>query len=125
MTLKDALSNTYMYFKKVDQVLLRLYYLYENSPKELRGLKELHLAYKDTFQFVEGSVKPKRASGTRWISHKLATLKLLVDKFGLFIQHLETLSPDRSVKSSDQAKLKGVPKRMEKCEAICLFVLFC
>ena len=120
LALKDALSTTY--FKKVDEVLLRLYYLYENSPKKLRGLKELHLAYKDTFQFVEGSVKPKRASGTRWISHKLAALKLLVDKFGLFIQHLETLSSDRSVKSSDQAKLKGYIKQWKSSK---LFVYLC
>ncbi|XP_074626738.1 zinc finger protein 862-like [Acropora palmata] len=120
LALKDALSNTY--FKKVDEVLLRLYYLYENSPKKLRGLKELHLAYKDTFQFAEGSVKPKRASGTRWISHKLAALKLLVDKFGLFIQHLETLSSDRSVKSSDQAKSKGYLKEWKSAK---LFVYSC
>ena len=120
LALKDALTNTY--FKKVDEVLLRLYYLYENSPKKLRGLKELHLAYKDTFQFVEGSVKPKRASGTRWISHKLAALKLLVDKLGLFIQHLETLSSDRSVKSSDQAKLKGYLKEWKSAK---LFVYSC
>ena len=120
MALRDALSNSY--FKKVDEVLLRLYYLYENSPKKLIGLKDLHLAYKDTFQFAEGSVKPKRASGTRWISHKLAALKLLVDKFGLFIQHLETLSSDRSVKSSDQAKMKGYLKEWKSAK---LFVYSC
>ena len=93
LALKDALSTTY--FKEVDEVLLRSYYLYENSQKKLRGLYELHLAYKDNFQFLEGSVKPKRASGTRWICHKLSALKVLVDKFGLFIQHLETLSSDK------------------------------
>ena len=112
LALKDALSNTY--FKEVDELLLRLYHLYENSPKRLRGLYELHTAYKQTFEFEEGSVKPKRATGTRWISHKLGALKILVDKLGLFIQHLETLSCDKSVKPTDQAKVERLPKKMEK-----------
>ena len=120
LALKDALSTTY--FKEVDEVLLRLYYLYENSPKKLRGLYELHLAYKENFQFQEGAVKPKRASGTRWICHKLSALKVLVDKFGLFIQHLETLSCDTSVKSSDQSKLKGYLRKWKSGK---LFVYCC
>ena len=74
LVLKDALSSTY--FKEVNEVLLRLYYMYKNSPKKMRGLYELHLAYKGTFPFLEGSVKPKRASGTRWICHKLSALKV-------------------------------------------------
>ena len=120
LALKDALSNTY--FKEVDELLLRLYYLYENSPKRLRGLYELHTAYKQTFVFEEGSVKPKRATGTRWISHKLDALKILVDKFGLFIQHLETLSCDKSVKPTDQAKLKGYLRKWKSGK---LFVYSC
>lgn len=120
LALKDALNTTY--FKEVDEVLLRLYYLYEKSPKKLRGLYELHLAYKETFEFLENSVKPKRSSGTRWISHKLAALKILVDKFGIFIQHLETLSCDKSVKSADQAKFKGYVKKWKSGK---LFVYCC
>ena len=120
LALKDALSNTY--FKEVDELLLRLYHLYENSPKRLRGLYELHTAYKQTFEFEEGSVKPKRATGTRWISHKLGALKILVDKLGLFIQHLETLSCDKSVKPTDQAKLKGYLRKWKSGK---LFVYSC
>ena len=75
--LTDALSTTY--FKEVDEVLLRLYYFYKKSPKKLRGLYEFHLAYKEDFQFQEGAVKGKRASGTRWICHKLCALEVLVD----------------------------------------------
>ena len=101
LALKDALKGTY--FKEVDDCLLRLYYLYEKSPKKLRGLEELHSSYKQCLQFVEGSLKPKRASGTRWILHKLSALKVLVDKFGIYMQHLESLSCDNSVKRNDQA----------------------
>lgn len=120
LALKDALTTTY--FNEIDEVLLRLYYLYENSPKKLRGLYELHLAYKETFKFQEGAVKPKRATGTRWICHKLSALKVLVDKFGLFIQHLETLSCDTTVKSSDQSKLKGYLRKWKSGK---LFVYSC
>lgn len=105
LALKDSLNGTY--FKEVDECLLRLYYLYEKSPKKMRGLEELYSSYKQCLEFVEGSLKPKRASGTRWILHKVRALKLLVDKFGIYMQHLESLSCDNSVKKTDQTKLKG------------------
>ena len=55
LALKDTLSN--MYFREINELLLRLYYLYENSPKRLRALYELHTTYKQNFVFEEGSVK--------------------------------------------------------------------
>lgn len=61
LALKDALQGTS--FDDVDQVLLRLYYLYENSSKKLRQLHELHGIYHETFEFEEGGVQPKQASG--------------------------------------------------------------
>ena len=111
-----------MYFKEFDELLLRLYYLHENSPKRLRGLYELHTAYKNTFVFEQGSVKSKRTTGTRWISHKLNASKILVEKYGLFIQQLETLSCDKSVKPTDQAKLKGFLRKWKSGK---LFVYSC
>ncbi|CAB4040910.1 Hypothetical predicted protein, partial [Paramuricea clavata] len=105
LALKDGLNGTY--FKEVDECLLRLYYLYEKSPKKMRGLEELYNSYRQCLEFVEGSLKPKRASGTRWILHKVRALKLLVDKFGIYMQHVESLSCDNSVKQKDQAKLRG------------------
>ena len=120
LALKDAFSRTY--FKEIDDCLLKLYYLYEKSPKRLRGLQELSNIYKDSLEFVEGSVKPKRASGTRWIIHKLNALKVLVDKFGIFIQHLESCSSDTSVKADDRAKLKGYLKKWKSGK---LFIFSC
>ena len=111
-----------MYFKEFDELLLRLYYLHENSPKRLRGLYELHTAYKNTFVFEQGSVKSKRTTGTRWISHKLNASKILVEKYGLFIQQLVTLSCDKSVKPTNQAKLKGFLRKWKSGK---LFVYSC
>lgn len=48
-----------------------------------------------------------------------------LEKFGLFIQHLETLSCDTSVKSSDQSKLKGFLRKWKSGKLFdysCFFV---
>ncbi|CAH3178680.1 unnamed protein product, partial [Porites lobata] len=79
-----------MYFKEVDELLLRQYYLYENSPKRLRGLNSILHTNRPLY------LNRVLATGTRWIRHKLDALEILVDKYGLFIQHSETLSCDKS-----------------------------
>lgn len=64
LALKDALQGTI--FDDIDEVLLCLYYLYENSPKKLRQLRDLHRMYSETFQFEQGGIRPKRACGNVW-----------------------------------------------------------
>lgn len=61
LSLKDALKGSC--FTEVDEMLLRLYYLYENSPKKLRQLRELYKIYKQSFEFEEVGIRPERASG--------------------------------------------------------------
>ena len=62
LALKDAFSTTS--FSKIDEMLMKLYYLYQKSPKRLRELRQLATVY-------EGSIpKPTKATGTRWIEHK-------------------------------------------------------
>jgi hypothetical protein len=62
LALKDAFATTS--FSKIDEMLMKLHYLYEKSPKRLRELRELATAY-------EGGIpKPTKATGTRWIEHK-------------------------------------------------------
>ena len=39
LAIKDALKNTY--FSTIDDLLLRLYFLYENSPKKCRELEDI------------------------------------------------------------------------------------
>ena len=66
--------------------------------KEFLQIDDLHKA--------EG-VRPIRATGTRWISHKLSTMKRILSNYGAYTNHLATLSQDTSVKAVNQAKLKG------------------
>uniref|UniRef100_A0A1X7VX05 Uncharacterized protein n=1 Tax=Amphimedon queenslandica TaxID=400682 RepID=A0A1X7VX05_AMPQE len=88
-------------------MLLRLYYLHEKSPKKCRELHDIVSDLKQCLQFQDGGVKPITASGSRWVSQKVAALKRILSKYGAYTNHLAALSEDVSVKSSDCAKLKG------------------
>ena len=51
-------------------------------------------------------IKPVKSTGTRWIGHKLRAMERLVEKFGLYTQHLENVL--ESIRSSkDKAILQG------------------
>ena len=67
-----------------------------------------------TFEFEEGGTKPVRSCGTCWITHKLNAMRLLVDKFGLYMQHLENITKDKSYKTQMQSKVKGYLKTWKK-----------
>ena len=73
LAIKDALTGTA--FDVLDEMLLRLYYLYEKSPKKCRELEEIVSDLKQCLQFDDGGNKPVRASGSRWITHKLSALR--------------------------------------------------
>ena len=90
-------------------LLLRLYYLYEKSPKKFRELEDIVTDLKECLSFDDAEIKPVRASGSRWVAHKLNAMKQIVSKFGAYTNHIHVaaLSEDRSVKSADRAKLKG------------------
>ena len=52
-------------------------------------------------EFYVGGVRPVKASGTHWISHKVNAMKLCLDKWGLYIQHLENMTNDKSIFAED------------------------
>ena len=66
-------------------MLLRLYYIYENSPKVCRELESL---IKEYFKFDDNGVKPLRASGLRWVSHKVNAIRRILSKYGAYTAHL-------------------------------------
>ena len=105
LAVKDALKSTA--FDSIDDLLLRLYYLYEKSPKKCRELEDIVTDLKQCLSFDDAGIKPVRASGSRWVAHKLNAMKRIVSKFGAYTNHIAALSEDRSVKSVDRAKLKG------------------
>ena len=117
LALSDALTGTV--FDDIDEMLLRSYYLYQKAPKKLRQLRELHDMYKGAVEYIDGGCKPKKASGTRWITHKLNAMKTCLDKWGLYITHLEHLTPKK-----DRSKLEGYLKKWKQGRIPLLLAFF-
>lgn len=105
LAVKDALNGTSFDF--IDEMLLRLYYIYEKSPKKCRELEEIVSDLQGCLEFDDAGVRPVRSSGSRWVSHKLNAMKHVLSKFGAYTNHLAALSEDGSVKAGDRAKLRG------------------
>ena len=103
---QDALKVTY--FDSIDDMLIKLFYVYERSPKKCRELSELVADLKEFLQFNDQyktkGVRPIQATGTCWVSHKLNAMKGTLSNYGAYTTHLAALSEDTSVKAADQAK---------------------
>ncbi len=84
-----------------------MYYLCEKSPKKCRELEDIIADLMICFSFDDAVVKLVRSSGSRWVSHKLNAIKRVISKFGVYTNHINALSEDHSVKSTNRAKLTG------------------
>ena len=81
-------------------MLMKFYYLYQKSPKHLGELK--HMA-----EAREKSVpKPSKSYGTRWIDHKLTSTKIMLENYGAYISHIDSLCQTDS-QALKRAELKG------------------
>lgn len=89
------------------EMLLRLYYMYEKSPKKSGELSAIAEDLKEVFELPKGGNLPIRSCGTRWINHKRKALQHVIDRYGAYLHHLTTLTEDTSVQSADRAGLKG------------------
>ena len=100
---------------------MHLFHLHKNSSKNTE-LKSLYQIIKDEFEMYGDGVKPVKATGTRWIDHRMRAMKRLVDKYGLYCQHLQHAIPETSAK--DPATLKGKFEKLidTKVLRLCLFV---
>ena len=105
LAVKDALKG--ISFDLIDDMLLRLYYIYEKSPKMCRAMEEIIKDLKQFLQFDDMGIKPLRACGSRCVSHKLSAMKRVLSNFGAYSSHLIGLSEDTSIKAADRAKFRG------------------
>ena len=103
LALKDGLKA---YTSPVDETLIHLFYLYKNSSKKYRELKNLYQLMKGQFKMYGDGVRPTKATGTRWIEHKVCAMERVVDKYGSYCQHLQHAITDTK-KSKDKALLQG------------------
>ena len=109
LAVKDALQDTT--FKLIDDMLLKLYSLYQRSPKKCQQLDEIIIDLKECFGCDEGGTRPVKANGTRWIGHKWRALKRILAKYGAYTTHLASLSEDALVPAADRSKLQGYYKK--------------
>ena len=81
LALKDAFLSK-NYFTTVDELLFRIYYLYEKSPKKCHELNQVVAELKQCLEPgdlpAEGGNRPLRACGTRFVAHKVAALRELL-----------------------------------------------
>ena len=101
LAVRDALKD--MPFDLINEMLLQLYYVYEKSPKKCRELEDIISDLRECLVFDDSGIRPIRASGSRWITHKVNAMKRVISKFGAYTSHLAA----SSVQASDRAKLRG------------------
>ncbi len=94
-------------FKAIEEMLLRLYYLYKKSPKKTRELSVIVEELKEVFELPESGNIPIRSEGSRWITHKRRALQRVLDRYGAYLSHLNALAEDNSIQAEDRARIKG------------------
>ena len=109
LAIKDALRGSF--FDSIDEMLLRLYYIYEKSPKKCRELESVVADLQECFEFDDNGVTPVRSCGSRWVSYKISAMKRVLSKYGAYAAHTAQLTEDNTVKATDRAKLKGYLKK--------------
>ena len=109
LSLKDALNRTF--FAAIDELLLQVNYVYQNSPKKCSELEvvveELKACLAPSKLPTSGGTRPLHACGTWFVAHKVAALGRLIDRFGAYLAHFTTMTADRCVKVVVRQNLKG------------------
>ena len=68
--------------------------------------------------------RPLRACGTRFVTHKVAALGRLIDRYGAYLAHLTSLIEDPKVKSVDKEKLRGYIRKWRDTKMLLGCALF-
>lgn len=100
LSIADAVKSTF--FSEISEMLLKLFYLYKNSPKKMRQLAGIA----DAMEMDISS--PTKATGTRWLEHKIRAMKWLSVNYGLVLTHLSHLVEDQSYPAAERQKFKGL-----------------
>ncbi len=117
LSCKDAFSC--QLFKDIDEMLLRMYYLYAKSPKKSRELADIVDVLKEVWQFPRGGDVPVRSQGSRWINHKRKALQRNVDRYGAYLSHLVTfVDDDPKMKSTDRCHIRGYINKWKQAKML-------
>ena len=99
LVIKDAFTTT-TFYHNIDEMLTKLYYFYQKSPKRLQQLRELNDAYEKSIP------KPTKAYGTRWVDFKFQAMERILGNYEPYITHLEQLAHSDS-QPKKQEEIKG------------------
>jgi len=73
---KSGLKATY--FDEIDNLLLKMNYLYEKSPKSVEScIESLRLSFNEE-ELPKGGTRPLRAHSTHFVSHKIEALARMI-----------------------------------------------
>ena len=122
LALQDSLEET---LSPVKNTLTNLFYLYKKSSKKTSRVAS-------AIRRVEGSVRLRRwasetganSQGTRWIAHLIHSMTGFIDKFAVYLQHIENVIADTS-KKCDHTTLEGKRRQLINAEVLlkcCVFV---
>ena len=88
LSIKDAFKTDTCV--KIDKILMKMCYLYQKSPKRLRELQRMSEAWEKSVS------RPSKSHDTRWIDHKLKSMQIVLENYGVFLVHVESLSQTNS-----------------------------
>ncbi|XP_065651286.1 E3 SUMO-protein ligase KIAA1586-like [Hydra vulgaris] len=98
LALKDKFAEIKA-FNDVNNIILKMYNIYKKSQKKLRQLGKLVAILEEGNSFD--------IAGTRWIAHKIQALEMILDKYEVYMKHLENMTADFSFTQAERAKFKG------------------
>ena len=124
LNLQYLIACMIIYHLSKKQCLHNLFYLYEkSSQKKLRELCLLHKTFKNIYEFQNKPVKPEKLHCTQWISHVVRSMTSFVDKFEVYIQHIENVISN-ATKYCDKATLEGKRRQMVEAEMFLKYSIF-
>ena len=98
LAIKDAFTES-TFYSNISEMLSKLYWLYQKSPKRLTQLKELSEAFEKSIP------KPTKADGTRWIDFKFRAMEKVLENHDPYMTHLEQLAhTDSQLKKREEIK---------------------
>ena len=88
LALKDSLKS---FIDPVDESLLHLFYLLQDLIKKSTRTEKPLLKELETYG---NNIRSVKSTGARWINHCIQAMEKLVNKFGLYMQHIQNIIAD-------------------------------
>ena len=104
LAIKDAFVGTF--FDEIHSFLIKLFYLCKKSSKRLQELHQFGKIYETSIP------RPAKVGGTSWMVHKFRAMAILLENYGIFISHLESLAHTDS-QSLKKAETEGYVKKLK------------